>query len=445
MTVFDLNRGALAPVADEVDVVELRVTGAIPRELDGTLLRNGPNPPGGRFDGNDMLSWWPEAAMLHAIAFDDGRAAGYRNRWARTRRWAAVHAPGQAPQLPDTNPNVNVLQHAGELFALAEGGAPLAITAALDSFGAPTRHAGIDGGMTAHPKVDPVTGELILFRADWRAPWLRYGVIDATGVTRVDVEIELGAPSMMHDLAITETRSLLLDLNVGYDFSLLQRGHRMPLRWHDDRPARIGVLPRHGGDVRWFGVEPCFIQHVVNAYDCDASCIVLDAVRYPSFLRLDARTGRFADNPVGELWRYVIDTANGLIDEGPLADGGIELPRINESRTGRRYRYLYAVEQPNNAEMRGVMRFDHARGTTTHYAVPAGDQNGEPVFVPRPGGADEDDGWLLVMVYRAATDTSDVVILDARAIDAGPVATVHLPRRVPAGFHGAWVPRERRA
>ncbi|MCG3102190.1 carotenoid oxygenase family protein, partial [Enterobacter sp. DRP3] len=116
----------LAPVADEVDVVELRVTGAIPRELDGTLLRNGPNPPGGRFDGNDMLSWWPEAAMLHAIAFDDGRAAGYRNRWARTRRWAAVHAPGQAPQLPDTNPNVNVLQHAGELLALAEGGAPLA-------------------------------------------------------------------------------------------------------------------------------------------------------------------------------------------------------------------------------------------------------------------------------------------------------------------------------
>ncbi|MDR5663547.1 carotenoid oxygenase family protein, partial [Burkholderia cenocepacia] len=97
----------------------------------------------------------------------------------------------------------NVLQHAGELLALAEGGAPLAITAALDSFGAPTRHAGIDGAMTAHPKVDPVTGELILFRADWRAPWLRYGVIDATGVTRVDVEIELGAPSMMHDLAIT--------------------------------------------------------------------------------------------------------------------------------------------------------------------------------------------------------------------------------------------------
>ncbi|MGY6238927.1 carotenoid oxygenase family protein [Burkholderia ambifaria] len=445
MTVFDLNRGAIAPVADEVDVVGLRVTGTIPPELDGTLLRNGPNPPGGRFDGNDVLSWWPEAAMLHAIAFENGRAAGYRNRWARTQRWAAVHAPAQAPHLPDTNPNVNLLQHAGELLALAEGGTPLAITAALDTLGAPARHAALGGAMTAHPKVDPVTGELILFRADWRKPWLRYGVADAHGVPRVDLAVDVRAPSMMHDLAITETRSLLLDLNVGYDFAMLKQGHRMPLRWHDDRDARIGVIPRHGGDVRWFGIEPCFIQHVVNAYDCDASCIVLDVVRYPWFLRLDARTGRFADNPLGELWRYVIDTANGLVDEGPLADGGIELPRINECRTGRSYRYLYAVEQPNNAEMRGVMRFDHVRGTTTRYAVPAGDQNGEPVFVPRPGGTDEDDGWLLVVVYRAATDTSDVVILDARAIDAAPVATVHLPRRVPAGFHGAWVPRERRA
>ncbi|WP_223645814.1 carotenoid oxygenase family protein [Corallococcus sp. EGB] len=443
MTTFDLNRGAGAPVADEIDLAELRVTGDIPRELDGTLLRNGPNPLRGRFEGNDVLSWWPEAAMLHAIAFEDGRAASYRNRWVRTRRWADVYAPEQAPTLTDTNPNVNVLLHAGELLALAEGGAPLAITAGLDSLGAPRRHAGVGGGMTAHPKVDPLTGELIAFRADWRAPWLRYGVVDAQGVQRVDTVIDVPAPSMMHDIAITETRSLLLDVNVGYDFSMLKQGHRMPLRWHDDRPARIGVIPRHGGEVRWFGIEPCFIMHVVNAYDRDEACVVLDAVRYPWYLRLDASTGRFADNPVGVLWRYVIDTATGRVDEGPLTDGGLELPRINESRTGRRYRYLYATEQPTPIEMRGVVRFDLERGEATRYAVPAGDQNSEPVFVPRPGGVEEDDGWLMVMVYRAATDSSDLVILDARAIHEEPVATVHLPRRVPAGFHGAWVPRAR--
>ncbi|RDS98507.1 hypothetical protein DWU95_41605, partial [Burkholderia contaminans] len=131
MTAFDLNRGALAPVADEVDLVDLRVSGAIPHELAGTLLRNGPNPPGGRFEGSDVLSWWPEAAMLHAIAFEGGRATGYRNRWARTQRWAAVHPPGEARQLPATNPNVSVLPHAGELPPPSEGVPPFATPAAL--------------------------------------------------------------------------------------------------------------------------------------------------------------------------------------------------------------------------------------------------------------------------------------------------------------------------
>lgn len=105
MTTFDLNSGAIAPVADEADLVDLRVTGCVPRELNGMLLRNGPNPLRGRFAGNDVLSWWPEDAMLHALSFEDGRVTGYRNRWARTRRWADVHAPERAASLPDTNPN----------------------------------------------------------------------------------------------------------------------------------------------------------------------------------------------------------------------------------------------------------------------------------------------------------------------------------------------------
>ena len=130
MTALDLNAGALAPVADEVDLVDPTVVGSIPRDLNGVLVRNGPNPLRGRFAGNDVLSWWPEAAMLHGISFRDGRVIAYRNRWVRTQRWARVHDPAIAASLLDTNPNVNVLQHAGEILALAEGGAPLAVTAA---------------------------------------------------------------------------------------------------------------------------------------------------------------------------------------------------------------------------------------------------------------------------------------------------------------------------
>jgi carotenoid cleavage dioxygenase-like enzyme len=443
MTTIDLNVGATAPVSDEIDLVDLPTVGAIPRDLCGALVRNGPNPLRGRFVGNDVLSWWPEAAMLHAIALQDGRAVGYRNRWVRTQQWARVHdADNSLPLLVDTNPNINVLGHAGEILALAEGGAPVAITADLETLGAARRHPGLAAGTTAHPKLDPETGELMTFRADWNRPWLRYGVADRTGAQSVDVEIELPSPSMMHDMAITATYSILLDLNVAYDFSMLSRGHRLPLRWHDTRDARIGVIPRRGGETRWFGVTPCFIQHVVNAHDADTSTIVLDAIRYPHYLRLADNDAGFEENPLGVLWRYVIRLDEGTVTEEQIDDIGIELPRINDSRTGRACRYAYAAEQPTNTEMRGVVRYDLARRSTQRYRVPEGDQNSEPIFVSRPNASSEDDGWLLVCVYRRATDTSDLVILDGTNVEGGPIATVRLPRRIPAGFHGAWLPKD---
>ena len=440
MTTIDLNAGAVAPVAREVELGELRVTGTVPDDLEGVLVRNGPNPLSGRFEGEGMLAWWPEAAMLHGIAFSGGQATSYRNRWLRTQRWAQAYAPDNTAAWPDTNPNVNVLRHAGETLALAEGGMPLAITSTLDTVGLARRHRGAAQGMTAHPKVDPQTGELMMFHAGWRPPFLRYGVADKAGEPTVDMEIPLAEASMMHDMAITETHSILLDLNVGYDFSMLQRGHRMPLRWHDERSARLGVIPRHGGEIRWFEIAPCFIQHVVNAYDEDDTTIVLDAIWYPSFLRLTSDGRAFEDNPLGTLRRYRIDLAAGTVREYRAADEGIELPRINEQCTGRSYRYFYAVEQPSTVEMRGIVRFDWDGGSFDRYALPPGDQNSEPVFVPRRGATSEDDGWLLCCVYRQATATSDVVVLDAANVAAGPIATVHLPTRIPAGFHGAWLP-----
>lgn len=440
MTILDLNHGALMPVLDEVDVAEPTVAGSIPPDMNGMLVRNGPNPLNGRFEGRDVLSWWPEAAMLHGISFKDGRATGYRNRWVRTQRWAHVHDPEQTHSLPDSNPNVNLIHHAGETLALAEGGPPVAIGTRLETLGTARHHPSLARGMTAHPKIDPQTGELVTFRAHWEQPWLRYGVTDARGNQCVNIEIPVPGPSMMHDMAITESHSILLDLNVAYDFSLLAKGCHMPLRWHDERQARLGVIPRHGGKVRWFDIEPCFIQHVVNARDHGSATIVLEAIRYPHFLRLASDSARFEDNPLGVLWRYVIDLDKGSMSETPLDDRGTELPRINEHCTGRACRFVYAVEQPTNIEMRGIVRYDLEHGTTRHYRLPPGDQNSEPVFVPRPGSHSEDDGWLLVCVYRQATDTTDIVILDAANIDQPALATVHLPRRIPAGFHGAWIP-----
>lgn len=124
--------------------------------------------------------------------------------------------------------------------------------------------------------------------------------------------------------------------------------------------------------MRWFEIAPCFIQHVVNAYDADETTIVLDAVRYPWFLRLTADGGAFEDNPVGVLWRYRIDLKSGTVEETQVGEDGIELPRINEQWTGRPYRYGYAAEQPTPVELRGIVRYDWHRGTLERYAVPPG-------------------------------------------------------------------------
>ncbi|GAB7536189.1 hypothetical protein BGC_24060 [Burkholderia sp. 3C] len=169
---------------------------------------------------------------------------------------------------------------------------------------------------------------------------------------------------------------------------------------------------------------------------------MLDAIRYPYFLRLAPGGAAFDANPPGVPWRYTFDLDSGEVEEGPLSGVAMELPRIDARLTGRPYRFCYAAEQPNVDEMRGIVRLDVKTGAIVRHAVPPGDQNSEPVFVPRAGGQGEAHGWVLACVYRAASAASDVVILDAERLDAGPVASVHLPVRIPAGFHGEWLPND---
>lgn len=448
---LDLNAGALAPVADEVALTGLPVDGAVPPALAGTLMRNGPNPLSGRFEAQGVLNWWPEAAMLHAVSFADGRALGYCNRWVRTRRWQDHVGASSDSVLVDTNPNVNVLAHGGEILALAEGGPPLRVDRQANTLGPPRVHGLLADGMTAHPKVDPQRDELRYFHLG--PGGLRYGVVDAAGRRTVEQPVPLGpgggAPGMMHDMAITATHSVLMDLNVGFDFALLERGYRIPVRWQPERRSRLGVMPRQGGEVRWLEIEPCFIQHVVNAWDTGPDGLVMDVVRYPWYFRLDDGGG-YRPDPLGVLWRFEIDLRRGAVTERALTPAAaaspagagplnVELPRINESRTGQLNRFTYAVLQPSDVEMRGVVKFDAERGALQIHPVAPGDQNSEAVFVPDPAGTAEDDGWLLVCVYRQATHSTEIRVLDARDIRE-PLATVALGRRIPAGFHGAWIP-----
>lgn len=440
MTMPDLNSGALAPVSEERSLFDLRVTGTLPKELSGQLLRNGPNPFSGRFAGDSVLDWWPEAAMLHAIEFRDGKAIAYRNRWAHTAGWANFNNKQNASDFPQTNPNVNVIHYADEILALAEGGLPVSITNQLETNTSSKLGQSFEQGVTAHPKLDATTGELRSFRSHWEAPFLTYLVHDHAANLRHQSHIPIDAPAMLHDMAITKNYSLLLDTPVGYDFSLFSKGMRIPVCWQAERESRIALIPRLGGEVNWLTVDPCFMQHVINAFETDDDRIMFDVMRYPDYFVLNSEQNGYDPNPLAVPWRYEIDLTTLRVSESPLSDVAMELPRINELLTGKRYRYTYAVAQPSEDEMRGICKLDTQTGALTTHEIPQGDQNSEPVFVGQSADQQEDNGWVLVCVYRHLSDTTDVLILDAKDIAAPPIATVHLPVRVPAGFHGAWIP-----
>jgi carotenoid cleavage dioxygenase len=441
--------GAFAPVAEEVTLTDLAVEGEIPRELDGLLLRNGPNPFGSGEAGDH---WFTGDGMLHGLRLAGGRARWYRNRWVRTGQLAWERGEGPKPQLGDGDSpaNTNVITHAHRVLALCEVGLPYEVTATLDTvgrrdFGGRLASAGPGlpaGPMTAHPKLDPGSGELIFFGYWWGPPYLRYHVADRRGEIVHSAEIEVPGPTMMHDCAITATRTLFLDLPVCFDLGLLEHT-KMPYRFAPDHGARVGIVPRRGtsADVRWFEIEPCYIFHTLNAWD-EGDLVVMLAARYPSMFDWSEAEARFMPAPTASLHRYTFDLASGAAKAEPLDDLAVEFPRGDERRLGRPQRFGYGVSVERRPQgdpaFRHLVKHDLRTRRRQMHLVGAEDMCSEPVFAPR--GPGEDDGWILAVRYDAGRDASDVLVIDAADFSAPPRARIRLPVRIPLGFHGNWLP-----
>jgi carotenoid cleavage dioxygenase len=383
--------------------------------------------------------------MVHGLRIAGGRAAWYRNRWIRTPDLAA-RGPFTAPPPSPINATiggsgaVNVLAHAGRILACGEVGLPYELTPELDTVGQCDFGGTIGTNITAHPKVDPVTGELLAFGYDFGPTNLRYHRIGADGRAVQTEVIDTPGPTMMHDFGVTATRVVFMDLPVVLDLTLL--GKSMPFRWDPSYGARLGVMPRTGGnaDVQWIDIPPCYVFHPLNAHD-DGERIVMDVVRHETMFASSSIGPREPTLPT--LDRWVIDPVAGTVTETRLDDRPQEFPRIDERLTGRQHRYGYAVELAGGDafDTAGIVKQDVVAGTSEVHHVGEGRLASEAVFVPASPDAAEDEGWLLAPVYDRATDRSDVVVLDARDLTAPPVATVHLPVRIPFGFHGSWVPQ----
>jgi carotenoid cleavage dioxygenase len=456
----DLNpflQGNFGPWRMEGEAPDLEIVGELPRELNGTFYRNGPNPA---FEPDGKYHWFDGDGMIHAITLRDGRAS-YRNRWVRSRGLAEERAAGRAtyrgllemqptevPRFKNTA-NTNIVWHAGKLLALMEAALPTQLAACtLETLGEYDFGGRLVGPMTAHPKTDPETGEMLFFGYSPFPPFLTYHVADRDGVLVRSEPIDLPWPSMIHDFAVTRDEVVFILCPLVFSFEdLAKRGG--PFTWEPERGTRLGVMPRGGGnaDVRWFTTDASYVFHPMNAYR-ERDEIVLDVARYG---RLDfmlpeaARDPRWADENSARLHRWRIDLGGGGVRSEPLDDVETEFPRVDERRLGRRHRFGWAAAKEPGSDtamplFTAVRRWDLDTGRTETRAFGAGNGVGEPLFVPRTAAAAEDDGWVVVLAYDRARNASDLHVLDARHLAADPVATVRLPHRVPYGFHGNWVP-----
>jgi carotenoid cleavage dioxygenase len=431
--------GNYAPVHDEVTAVDLRITGRLPEELQGRYLRNGPNPV--TAPEPSTYHWFTGDGMVHGIRLRDGRAEWYRNRFVRSAAVAAALGerprPGPVHAGMDFAANTNVVAHAGRTFAVVEAGArPYELSDTLDTIGPCDFDGSLPGGYTAHPKRDPDSGELHAISYFWG--WgnkVQYTVVGVDGRVKRIVDVEVGGPVSVHDMSLTERYAVIYDLPVVFDVEAAASGASFPYRWDPEYQARVGLLPRAGEahDVAWFDVESCYVFHPLNAYD-DGEQVVLDVVRHP---RMFATHLLGPDEGASTLDRWSIDIPAGKLREERLDDRPQEFPRVDERLVGRRHRFGYTAALPDITH--SLIKHDLDRATSeVHDLGPA--EAGEAVFVPRSSTTAEDDGWIISLVYDPTRDTSDLVVLNARDFTGEPQAVVHLPQRVPFGFHGNWMP-----
>jgi carotenoid cleavage dioxygenase-like enzyme len=433
-------QGGFEPVHEEVEAFDLEVTGALPPELEGLYARNGSNPASGT-----SPHWFLGDGMVHGVALGGGAALWYRNRYVDTpmqRSGKGVFGSG-APGGPNNQSNVSVFHHGGRLLSSGEIGHPYELSARDLSTTGPYDYDGrLTTAMTAHPKQDPDTGELHFFGYGFVPPYLTYHVADASGALRLSEQVDVAGPTMMHDFAITDRDVVFWELPVVFDLDAALAAMegvegQFGFRWDPSYGARIGVMPLGGpaSAIRWVEIDPCFAFHGVNAHR-DGDRIVVDICVMPE--AFGERDGDSLPH------RWTIDTSGDQLrfHDEVLVERPMDLPVIDRRFTGRRNEqawYLLTESLPGYPiEFAGIGRRDGRSGTFDEYAPGPGERVNEGVIVP--GGDAEGEGWLLTYAWDRARGASDLLVLDALDLAAGPVARVHLPVRVPYGFHGTWVP-----
>ena len=461
--------GAWTPLMEEVDATDLEVIeGAIPDDIDGIYLRNTENQihqPLGRhhpFDGD---------GMIHQISFQNGKA-NYRNRFVKTRCFDAeqsaeqslwgglMDGPGTSLRpgfgahgsLKDSS-STDIVVHAGKaistFYQCGEGYVLNPETLEPEGL-APW--VPIDG-ISAHPRVDENTGEMMFFNYSKFAPYMHYGVVDKDHKLVHYVPIELPGPRLPHDMTFSENWSILNDLPVFWDEELLKRDIHA-VRFHKDMPSRFALIPRHGdpSEIRWFEATPTYVLHWLNAYE-EGDEVIMDG-----YFQEDPSPPPIAE--AGEhghlmayldehsfksrLHRWRFNLKDGTTTEERLDDRIVEFGMINQQYSGRKYRYVYSTfAKPGWFLFCGFIKHDLETGESETVTLDDGRYASEAPFAPRVNSQSEDDGYLVSFIMDENSGTSECILIDAKNFEAGPVCRIKLPHKICSGTHSTWVSRDK--
>ncbi|MGB1334694.1 MAG: carotenoid oxygenase family protein, partial [Luminiphilus sp.] len=308
--------------------------------------------------------------------------------------------------------------------------------------------ADLQDAMTAHPKIDPLTGDLHGFgymSGAIGSKTMTYHVVGADGVVKRSERFEAPYAAMVHDFMITRDYVIfpLFPLTCDLD-RIAQFG--FPFAFDRGAGAYIGVLKRGApaSTIRWLEAPVCYVFHYLNAWN-EGSKVTFDSVDFPvapNFPNADGSIPAHADAQ-GKLTRWTLDIETGAIDRQQTLDVASEFPRIDDRFTASRHRHGYIAAASQRAKGDGglfheIAHIDCDTGHVSSWDAGFGNGVSEPVFVEKNASSKEGEGWLLATVYDSKAGTSSMVILDAQAVNDGPVAVAKLDHRIPYGFHGSW-------
>mmetsp|Transcript_6470 Transcript_6470/g.7026 ORF Transcript_6470/g.7026 Transcript_6470/m.7026 type:complete len:480 (+) Transcript_6470:73-1512(+) len=471
MSVERFTSGNFAPVHKEIDATNLSVIeGEVPKDIDGMFVRNGSNP---MFYDKKHYHWFEGDGMLHGVRIQNGNVS-YKNRYVQTddhkyeervgkqyflsfttlktalgfgyfmasKAYLALFG-GRDPYSKDTA-NTALIYHDRRMMALMEGSQPHWVTAqTLDTIKKYDYDGELKHNFTAHPKVDRKTGEMIFFGYSLaKKPYVQYRTVSSDGkLSEKPLDLDIQIPVMMHDMAITENYSIIMDLPLEF-----RPSDKKFFVFNEERKSRFAILPRHAkslDEVMWFEADTCYVFHVANAWE-EGDKILLYGVRHDN---IDMSGKLKSETKVAKNYLWTFDLKTKKVTEGPVDyanDGSTyEFPVINTEYMGYKSRYLYSMwkaASPKIDNFQGVAKIDVEKKTCSTLYHGDGRFGGEFSFVPKDGAKDEDDGYLIGFVYDSAKNNSESVIYDAK--DLSLVSRVALPQRVPFGFHGMWLTKD---